>query len=610
MTAAPLKMKAREELIRGYESSPVSKFSALNTKQQSIEAVRFYIARIHNPLKTFISDEDVDGGVVDGSDDLGCDFIHRDDNHVLIIQAKYRKNGTAERPEDISHFKSILKRFRQGDLKLNKNLVAIANEIDWARDTFELVYMTFGRMDRESQARKLASDSAVYPAKVRDLEDRCEWIFLDEEDLNIQLRNASGLQKGVAETKIDLTPEGSRGQRGEASIIQSGSGGYKSYVMVLSARQLVEAYVKLGRDRIFSLNIRNYIGNTHTNKKIIETAIGEPEQFFIFNNGISCLATKVEVLQQCISVTGLQVINGAQTVKALVHVSGNISRLGAAHWARHTPNILVRITEISEGYGTAGRVRERITQYNNTQNIIKISDFRSNDLVQVSLKKQFEELYRKGKKVIYLAKRTDVVPRNSEVVRIEEFAKTVYAFLYDFVEFSGSSSFLFNDEFDGGYVKVFGDGDSVWESVPSDQFQLRAAIYWVAQEIASRLKKTRGSEQDADARAALERKWCVVYAFSAAIQRAFPNGEWKNQLRRLYRGDWTMGEGKQGEAVLELYEIAKSAVVFAYTAAKQNNPEEFVHRSWMRSKKTPSEISNALNLSMAGRKIGQIPAQN
>ena len=190
---------------------------------------------------------------------------------------------------------------------------------------------------------------------------------------------------------------------------------------------------------------------------------------------------------------------------------------------------------------------------------------------------------------------------------MEEFAKSGYAFLYDFVEFSGSSSFLFNDEASGGYVKVFGDGNNLWEAMPAEEFKLRSAIYWVAQEIASNLKKTRSNEGDPDARAALERKWCLVFAFSATLQRAFPNGEWKNQLRKLHKGDWSIGEGKQGEAVSEIYEIAKGAVIYAYKTAKHNNAD-FVHRNWMRSKKTPMEVANALNLSMAGRKIKPFPS--
>jgi len=356
-------LKARDELMRIYASSHSGRgFHDLNASKQSIAAVRFYIDQIHNPLKTNISEEDVDAAIVDGSNDLGCDFIHRDDNHVTIIQAKFRKSKAQENPQDISHFKSILKRFRQPDLRLNRNLLAIANEIDWTRDSFELVYLTFGRMDPASQARKLSASPADYPNDVHDLDNRCEWRFLDEEELNVQLRSARDFKKGISDIKISLNPEGARGQRGETSIVESRSGDYRSFAMVLNARQIIQSYESLGRDSLFSLNIRNYIGNTNTNRKIIETAKNDPEQFFIYNNGISCLATNVETFSDRIVVTGLQVINGAQTVKALVHVAGNIRRLGLNCWAKQAPNVLVRITEIPEGYGNTGRARDRITE--------------------------------------------------------------------------------------------------------------------------------------------------------------------------------------------------------------------------------------------------------
>ncbi len=89
-----------------------------------------------------------------------------------------------------------------------------------------------------------------------------------------------------------LHPMGAKGQRGH-SVISVAAGNHKSYVMTLDANQLVNAYKALGQDAIFSLNIRNYVGKTQTNKSILETARLDPENFYMFNNGISCLATRV-----------------------------------------------------------------------------------------------------------------------------------------------------------------------------------------------------------------------------------------------------------------------------------------------------------------------------
>ena len=428
----------------------------------------------------------------------------------------------------------------------NKALKSILSEIDWKNDSFEMVFFSFGKMERNSQSRKISNAEVSYPKKFEDLVERVSWEFLDEDDLNMHWRNANNLQRNNFDKPIDLFLEGQKGRKGDSAVIQMNSGAYASYVMVLDARQLVKAYKELGGDSIFSLNIRNYIGSTSTNKQIIKTAETSPDNFFIFNNGVSCLSTKVSVFEDRLTVTGLQVINGAQTVKALCHVSNEIERVDSNVWNSTKPKVLVRITEIPEGYGQTGKIREQITQFNNTQNVVKISDFRSNDTIHLELKRLFEECYRKNKRVNYISKRTDKAGSNVELVKMEEFAKCIYAFMYNFVDFSGSSSFLFTIDSTGGYTKVFGDGVSIYEQMDKEEFRLRAGIYWIAQEIASDLKTTRLNENNPDDRAALERKWCVVFAFSVAIRSMYPGDLWKDEVRKLYKGDWSFNDNSKG----------------------------------------------------------------
>jgi AIPR protein len=578
------KLKAREELVRLTDKELEKKFSSLNAKQQSVAATKFYIREIRNPVSAAIAEEDITFGVVDGGNDLGCDFIYRDDGRVLIVQSKYRNSSATEDPKDISHFKSIFKRLRDDKLNANKLLKESLSEISWSSDQFELVYVCFSKIG--PQARALTEQQADYPPEVSNLEDRSDWKFLDETDLNIELRNARSFQSGLFDKSYELFPEGSKGRKGE-SVISIDAGGRKSYVLTLPASQLVNAYKALGQDVIFSLNIRNFIGNSSTNRDVIKTALEEPENFYLFNNGISCLATKVDVSEKSVNVVGLQVINGAQTVKSLVHTSRK--------W-KDVPLVLVRITEISEGYGSGGKIRDQITKYNNTQNTIKISDFRSNDLVQDGLRMQFENIVRNGRKVSYLPKRTDRVPPHAEIVRLEEFAKSVFAFLFDPTEFTGSSSFLFDTSPSGGYTKVFGDGTAVWDHMPEDEFEFRAAAYWIAQDFGSYLREAREApELDADARASLERKWLLVYAAAKTLEY-FYGSQFKAQVRKLHRGNWSVTgapEEKKNQLLLRVFQHAKSGVITAYRNAKQYQPD-FEHRKWIRSKETPKTIRDVL----------------
>ena len=65
---------------------------------------------------------------------------------------------------------------------------------------------------------------------------------------------------------------------------------------------------------------------------------------------ISCICSRLYIAEDKIEVEGLQIINGAQTVKALVNASR--ARGGEAPpWLRNPPIILVRITEIPGGHG-------------------------------------------------------------------------------------------------------------------------------------------------------------------------------------------------------------------------------------------------------------------
>ena len=167
-----------------------------------------------------------------------------------------------------------------------------------------------------------AGEGLCGKAALGDVDDRRHDLLRgpDGDGINDEFRNAVAYERGPSDKMIKLFPEGDKGKRGTSSVINLDAGGYKSYIMALDANQIVNAYRALEGEALFSLNIRNFIGNTGTNKKIIETAKDTPSSFFLFNNGISCLCNKLDSHPDRLEVTGLQVINGAQTVKALVNI--------------------------------------------------------------------------------------------------------------------------------------------------------------------------------------------------------------------------------------------------------------------------------------------------
>jgi AIPR protein len=584
MSDSPLKLKFRDELRDGYQKKHHNSFDTLNAKQQSLQLATFFINEIFNSNFYQISEDDLRDGRVDGSNDLGCDFIYVDQGNVLIIQAKYRKSKTKEKINDIEEFRSIIDRLRNDKLKANKFLQSKREEIDWEKDNFNFIFIALSDID--NNVRETAEMDINYPKDIEDLSERCRWDFHDEQQLNELYRAVKSPKKNTK--TIDLYPLGKKGSRGDSSVQIFESAGIKSCILILDAGQIEQAYNNF-KDSLFSLNIRNYIGNTKVNREIISTSLDDPDKFFMFNNGVSCLATRVDIHPEKISVTGLQVINGAQTVKALVESSKKAKK--GADWKSSKPHVLVRITEIEENYGGEGKFRERITRYNNTQNIIKVSDFKTNDSIHDALKKQFSNCHYSGKEVHYIAKRTDDRKPNSEIIKMDDFAKSVYTFLFDYTDFSNSATFLYDDSQNGGYLKVFGDNDKLLEKYSEEQFRLYAGMYWFIKEISDYLKIHRNDiiETDNNGWKALERKWIVAFCAAEIIKAMHPNDEWKNQILSLWRGDAKIKQGKKGDALFKFYQASTKIVKDVYKNSAEYQ-EKFEHRRWMRGKDTPRKI--------------------
>jgi hypothetical protein len=287
----------------------------------------------------------------------------------------------------------------------------------------------------------------------------------------------------------------------------------------------------------------------------------------------------VEVKDTSVVVQNLQVVNGAQTVRSLHRAA---KEQGAASDAVKDALVLLRVTQAGNQYGAAGRFRDSIVRANNTQNVIKLSDFKSNDPVQEDLRRQFAEYRRFGKPVCYVPKRTD--PRlngGTHIIPMEEFAKTVYAFLFDPVSFSAKTAFLFDDGKNGAYTRVFGDGRESYTAMPLEEFRLRSAIWWLSDEFSRRLKQDREKAPASFAKAALERKWFLLFMARLVLQRTFGGEAYKTELWKHYRGEWRMGENGAGEWFERIYSVARDALIYRYS--EEVKKPSFIHRNWTRS---------------------------
>lgn len=572
------KLRIRDHLKSFSRLTFNSEFDALRPDQRSDVLLNFYIKEIHNKLRTEITDEQFELGHVDNKGDLTVDFIHKDDGIVTIIQSKYRgANTKSEDRKTILEFKNSINMLMNENFNGNKKIREILSDIDFENDKFELYFITTGIITGDAKTE--SNIDPIFESKIKDLSDRVTCTYLDETDLNDEIRNAAKLSISFNEEELELYAYGAK--KGSRQILTIEIDGRKQCIFAVESTHLVNAHNRV-KDNLFNLNIRNYIGNTNQNKKIKETIEKEPNNFYFFNNGISCLTKEITVDNETglIKVKGLHVINGAQTVKSLVlsHRKKTINE---------KPIVLVRITEISENYEEKNNFIDSITRYNNSQNIVKVSDFRSNDLIQIDIQKKFSKinLPNTSKNVLYLRKRTDEVKRTHEIVKFEDFSKALHAYMIDPITFSSSTSYLFDADENGGYTKIFGDGLKVDDFISDEEFEKRAAIWWLCKGFTEQIAIDKKSA-DSLTKNALQGRWLIIYASRLLLERFL--GDPYTPISKHYKSGWVMGVGKIGTWYMDLYNLSKQTVNYLYT--NDSTSSGFLHRNWLRSQSTVDKI--------------------
>jgi hypothetical protein len=236
---------------------------------------------------------------------------------------------------------------------------------------------------------------------------------------------------------------------------------FPTVVTVIKGNALKDLYQQ-HREALFAWNIRGYLGDRGINTEIKETAKNRPDDFFYFNNGISAVCTRYEIEGNQLIAYDFQIINGAQTVGAIGRAPSN-----------EKLEILLRITKTLDIKTDKG-INSDIIKFNNTQNIIKLSDFRANDPLQKWLEKEFQKIKPRNHMPIisYARKRGGKSIKGVQRLTLEDLAKIRYAFLCEPTLILSSPRDLWTYKSQGGqYETAFGIDDTIPEIWPKDDFE-------------------------------------------------------------------------------------------------------------------------------------------
>lgn len=249
--------------------------------------------------------------------------------------------------------------------------------------------------------------------------------------------------------------------------------GWESICTSVSAVWLHELYEKYG-DELFSANVRGPIpsrrSRNNINFTIGETAREHPQRFWAYNNGITALVNGFgtgAAGDTNFQVVGIAIVNGAQT-------TGTLARVPVKQLSEVT--VLARFVR-----STDPQIVDDIIRFNNSQNPIQPSDFRSRDPHQGRLRGEFSNL----PDVTYLGARrggqTDAAKKPSNYISSDTAAQALAAV-------HGDPGTAYNDlrliwERDDRYALYFGDHTSATHIVFCFAL-LRAVQDWKASLVA------------------------------------------------------------------------------------------------------------------------------
>lgn len=207
--------------------------------------------------------------------------------------------------------------------------------------------------------------------------------------------------------------------------------------------------------QLMSPNIRDYLGMVRStgniNFGIKETAKSAPKNFAIFNNGITILVNDYshDATTSQLTVRGIGIVNGGQTTGAI----GELSDKEAETLAEAI--VMARFVKCTDP-----SVLEDIVRFNNTQNKVEATDFRSKDPIQERLRDEFAKIpeaeYRGGRR----GGASDAIVRRRGLLADSSVAQSLAAF-------QGRPNLAYNE------TRTIWDIDSIYSSVFRDTISAR-----------------------------------------------------------------------------------------------------------------------------------------
>ena len=322
--------------------------------------------------------------VTDGSGDKKCDiiYVNKDDGIAVISQCYFSKTAKDEAPANkASDLNTAIGWLLQRPLKdLPERIYSAAQEVrDGIRaGNLKEIYIWYVHNLSESENVKQELITVEATAKAA-IETNFAGLKVTVKCLEV---GNGTMNDWYAETQTPILVNEKFDINIEKGFDENGPS-WSAFITSIPATFLHRTYKKY-RTKLFSANVRDYLGSRATdsniNNNIKKTIESDHSNFWVYNNGLTILVNNYEYddASNVLKIEGISIVNGAQTTGAV----GSLSKLPAKE--ARIPARFVKTKEKD--------IVLNIIRYNNSQNKVTASDFRSTDKIQKRLKEQISKI--------------------------------------------------------------------------------------------------------------------------------------------------------------------------------------------------------------------------
>lgn len=366
-----------------------------------------------------LTDDEIEDALCNlGSHDEGIDAFYKDSNndlHFFQFKSKNDLNKIKVNNVQSDVYKLVhsIDNLKQDKYIKNTRLADIKEEImEHPNSKLFFYYYTQDIMEKE---------------KIKSYEDMYENLFVFDLNLITEKYNEyiSNFLEPLESLNIEI----------DQCIEVHKDNNNKAYILILNGYEIYKL-MNEKKFQLFKNNVRFYLGdNQPVNRKIIETATKNPQNFFNFNNGITIEATEViDLSNNQISLKNPSIINGAQTVNCIHSAYKNLfnsktikeEHLYGEGLKEHFKKIKV-LAKLTIVNSTIDEYSMNLSKNVNSQNTIKEADYFSNLDEQIQLKRELGKKYnlfyeiKRGEITYFRARKNDKEALTEKTLK--EFSK-------------------------------------------------------------------------------------------------------------------------------------------------------------------------------------------